>query len=73
MKREVVLLVILITLFSCSTTKKIKTENGISKIQTLNLGSVSQWTLIRGENKNNPVVLFLHGGPGASETALFRK
>ena len=66
-------LLLSLTLLACTTTKKIKTENGISKIQKIELGGVSQWTLIRGENKGNPVVLFLHGGPGASETALLRK
>jgi pimeloyl-ACP methyl ester carboxylesterase len=29
--------------------------------------------LIRGENVNNPILLFLHGGPGASATAMLRK
>lgn len=71
--KRILFILILLSLFGCSSTKKIKTENGISKIQTLNLGGVEQWTLVRGEDKNNPVVLFLHGGPGASETALFRK
>jgi pimeloyl-ACP methyl ester carboxylesterase len=29
--------------------------------------------LIRGENVRNPILLFLHGGPGASATAMLRK
>jgi pimeloyl-ACP methyl ester carboxylesterase len=56
-----------------TSTKKIRNINGISEIQYLTINNTQQYVLIRGENVNNPILLFLHGGPGASETAMLRK
>lgn len=47
-------------------------SNSIAKMQYLNLGGIKQWVLFRGYNKENPILIFLHGGPGVSEHALFR-
>jgi len=41
------------------------TPDGISFFEKINLGGIDQWVLIRGLEKSNPVLLFLHGGPGA--------
>ena len=66
---------ILISMFSagCTSTKKINTPNGISEINYLEINESKQYVLIRGKDINNPILLFLHGGPGASATALLRK
>ncbi len=72
MKNAIIVFIVLV-LASCTSTKKIRTNNGISEIQYLDINNTKQYVLIRGKDKSNPVLLFLHGGPGASATALLRK
>lgn len=48
---------------------------GIDEERFVRLGGIDQWVQIRGENRNNPVLLWLSGGPGFStipNTLLFR-
>jgi pimeloyl-ACP methyl ester carboxylesterase len=42
----------------------IHTPNGIDEGRYVNIGGIEQWITIRGENRNDPVLLVLHGGPG---------
>lgn len=51
-------------------TAPIQNENGVSELFSMKLGSYDQWVLIRGENKKNPILLFLHGGPGTSNIGI---
>ena len=36
------------------------------------IGDINQWVMVRGRSTDNPLLVILHGGPGSSETALFR-
>ncbi|MHB1155039.1 MAG: alpha/beta fold hydrolase [Eubacteriales bacterium] len=49
---------------------RIGTESGIDEELTLNIGGIKQYINIRGRDKNNPIILFLHGGPGSPMTPL---
>jgi pimeloyl-ACP methyl ester carboxylesterase len=47
-------------------------SGSIAEVAYRRLGGLDQWTMIRGESVANPALVLLHGGPGLSETALFR-
>lgn len=40
--------------------------DGIYRYEYPVLGGIPQYVQIRGENRSNPVLIFIHGGPGAS-------
>jgi pimeloyl-ACP methyl ester carboxylesterase len=43
---------------------EIHSPNGIVEQRYLRLGGIEQWIQVRGEDRTNPVLLVLHGGPG---------
>lgn len=44
----------------------------VAECGRIDLGGLDQWVMIRGRDSANPLLVVLHGGPGGSETALFR-
>jgi pimeloyl-ACP methyl ester carboxylesterase len=47
-------------------TLAIRSPNGVQEGGFVDIGGIKQWIEIRGEDRNNPVLLFVHGGPGGS-------
>src|SRR5579862_9769846 len=45
-------------------TYAITTPKGIDEGSYVKIGGIEQWITIRGRDRGNPVLLFLHGGPG---------
>lgn len=71
------LLALGVLLQACSTGTKSFTDStgqvdpdGIAFLEPVTLGSHRQWLLVRGANKTNPILLFLHGGPGSPYIGL---
>jgi pimeloyl-ACP methyl ester carboxylesterase len=45
--------------------QKIVSAHGIEELQSLDVDGCTQWISIRGRDRRNPVLLYLHGGPGS--------
>ena len=48
----------------------ITAPDGIDERAFVRIGGIEQWLTIRGEDRNNPVILMLHGGPGSATSML---
>jgi pimeloyl-ACP methyl ester carboxylesterase len=64
----VVLAVILGAVFALTVlrgrTPGLSGPRSVTSLEKIGLGGVEQWVLIRGHDRDSPVLLFLHGGPG---------
>lgn len=43
---------------------------GIDKKERFTIGGIPQWISLRSANINNPIILFLHGGPGTVQISF---
>ncbi len=64
---------LLLILFIPSRTPQIKGNHSVASIQKVELGGIDQYIMIRGKDINNPILLFLHGGPGYAQISFARK
>lgn len=45
--------------------QRIVTPNGVQETYKTKIGGIEQWLNVRGEDRDNPVLLFVHGGPAS--------
>ncbi|MCZ2258119.1 alpha/beta fold hydrolase [Sporosarcina sp. G11-34] len=45
----------------------------INSLEAVKINGVKQWIYVRSKNLNNPIILFLHGGPGVSHIYCIKK
>jgi pimeloyl-ACP methyl ester carboxylesterase len=50
--------------YKVSEARAIHSSNGIVDLRRVHIGGIDQFIEVRGQDVNNPVLLFLHGGPG---------
>lgn len=48
-----------------ANNRRIVSPNGIDETIKLRINGIDQWLSIRGKDRRNPILLFLHGGPAA--------
>jgi pimeloyl-ACP methyl ester carboxylesterase len=56
---------ILVLLLSCNSFISFS-QDKIAEEKFVSIGGIDQWITIKGDDKNNPVVLMIHGGPGST-------
>jgi pimeloyl-ACP methyl ester carboxylesterase len=44
--------------------RRVVTDEGVERLEKVRIGGIDQWVSIRGNDRRNPVLLMLHGGPG---------
>jgi len=44
--------------------RAITTGKGVELLEKVRIGGIDQWINVRGQNRDNPVLLHVHGGPG---------
>ncbi|MNJ43741.1 short chain dehydrogenase [compost metagenome] len=68
-----ILILCLLVLYFPTWTPKLTGQNSIHVLEQVKINGVSQEIMIRGSDLNNPVVIYVHGGPGVSEIPHAKK
>jgi hypothetical protein len=45
--------------------RRIVTPQGFERLERVRIGGIDQWISVRGFDRRNPVLLYIHGGPGS--------
>ena len=47
---------------------RIETPNGVQESYKTRINGIDQWVNVRGQDRDNPIILFVHGGPASPLT-----
>jgi len=47
--------------------RRITSPQGIEETRAVRIGGIDQWISVRGHDRRNPILLFVHGGPASTE------
>ena len=47
--------------------RRIPAPPGIEETRAVRIGGIDQWISVRGKDRRNPILLFIHGGPASTE------
>src|SRR5690606_1320721 len=47
--------------------RAVSATGGVEELKAVEIGGIQQWLSVRGKDRNNPILLFIHGGPGFPE------
>jgi len=53
-------------------SRAIHSPDGIDTVERVSIGGIDQWIEVRGESLKNPILLFIHGGPGTAFMPIAR-
>lgn len=53
-------------------SRAIPSPDGIDTVERVSIGGIDQWIEVRGESVKNPILLFIHGGPGTAFMPIAR-
>ena len=45
--------------------QRITAPKGVQEAYAVEIGGIRQWVNVRGQDRDNPMVLFVHGGPAS--------
>ncbi|WP_203362943.1 alpha/beta hydrolase [Bacillus sp. REN10] len=58
---------LIVALFFPTWTARIKGDNSISTLEQVKINGSNHEVMIRGNDRDHPVIIFVHGGPGCPE------
>jgi len=47
--------------------RQITSPNGVQELKPVEINGIRQWISVRGNDRRNPILLYIHGGPGSVE------